>query len=137
MPSSTARFALESHTGSYENWPAKSRLIVDGVPIDLRLSGYSLLHQFEINHGYLLVTDYDCPYEEATNFVLLNRNLNILSFRSIGAPYCSFLLDKIEWLDEQNLIAVFYQNDRWKISIARRGIPYLRPQLSVKQLADL
>jgi hypothetical protein len=137
MPQSISRFALESHTGSYENWPAKSRLIVDGVPTDLRLRGYSLLYQFEIDAGYLLVTDYDCPYEEATNFILLNRSLNILSSRSIGAPYYSFLLDKIEWLDEQNLTAVFYQNDRWKISIARRGIPYLRPQLSIKQLGHL
>jgi hypothetical protein len=137
MPPSTARFALESHTGAYENWPAKSRLLVDGALTELRLPGYSLLHQFEIGEGYLLVTDYDCAYEEATNFILLNRDLSILSSQSIGAPYCSFLLNRIEWLDERNFIAVFYQNDRWKVSIARRGIPHLRPQLSIKQLRNL
>ena len=137
MPPSITHFALESHTGPYENWPAKSRLIVDGALTELRLPGYSLLHQFEIGEGYLLVTDYDCTYEEATNFILLNRSLSMGSSRSISAPYRSFLLDKIEWLDGQNFIAVFYQNDRWKVSIARRGIPYLRPQLSIKQLKDL
>ena len=105
MPPSITHFALESHTGPYENWPAKSRLIVDGALTELRLPGYSLLHQFEIGEGYLLVTDYDCTYEEATNFILLNRSLSMVSSRSISAPYRSFLLDKIEWLDGQNFIA--------------------------------
>jgi hypothetical protein len=117
------RFALETHDGPYEKWPPKSRLIVDGALTEARVPGYSLLHQFEITDGYLLVTDYDCPFEEATNFILLDRQLEILAHRSIGAPYCSFLLEKIEWLDDHNLIAVFYQDDRWKVSIRhRRGL---------------
>jgi hypothetical protein len=133
-PSSCTRFELEKHNGPYEKWPLKSRLIVDGALTDVRVTGYSLLHQFEIPNGFLLVTDYDCPFEESTNFTLLSRELRVISRRSIGGAYCSFLLDKIEWLDDRNLIAVFYQDDRWKISIGARGIPYLRPRISAKRM---
>lgn len=134
IPPPTTRFALETHTGPYDKWPLKSRLIVDGMLTELRIPGYSLLHQFEIADGYLLMTDYDCPFEEATVFILLDRQLQMLTHRSIGAPYGSFVLERIEWLDERNLIAVFYQDDRWKISIAQRGILHQRPRILAEPL---
>ena len=134
LPPSCTRFALERHDGPYEKWPLKSRLIVDGVLTKTRVSGYSLLHQFELPDGYLLVTDYDCPFEEATDFVLLSRDLRVLTRRSIGGAYCSFLLDKLEWVDEYGLIATFHENDRWKISIGSRSIPYLRPRIFAKRM---
>ena len=134
MPMVINRFALESHAGPYEKWPLKSRLIVDGALTKIGVGGYSLLHQFELPDGYLLVTDYDCPFEEATDFILLSRDLHVLSQRSIGGAYCSFLLDKIEWIDARNLIAVFYQDDRWKISIAAHKIPYSRLRISARRI---
>ena len=134
LSSSCTRFALETHDGPYDKWPLKSRLIVDGELTEIRIPGYSLLHQFDIPDGFLLVTDYDCPFEEATDFILLSRELRVISRRSIGGAYCSFLLDTIEWINERNLIAVFYRDDRWKISIAARGIPYLRPRISAKRM---
>lgn len=39
------------------------------------MKGYELLCQFETAAGYLLVTDYDCPFEEAVNFVLVSNDL--------------------------------------------------------------
>jgi hypothetical protein len=134
MPLEITRFALETHSGPYEKWPLKSRLIVDGVTTERRVPGYTLLHQFEMADGYLLVTDYDCPFEEATDFILLDRELKARSHRSIGAAYCSFLLERIEWLDEHSLLAMFYRHDHWKITIAPRGIPYLRPRISAKRI---
>jgi hypothetical protein len=129
------RFALEKHDGPYKKWPLKSRLIVDGVKTETKIPGYSLLHQFETNTGYLLVTDYDCPFEEATDFSLLDREFSLLAHRSIGAMYCSFLLEKIEWLDENNLIATFYQDDHWKISIELFGGLLSQPRISAKPMS--
>lgn len=134
LPSPCTRFALEKHDGPYEKWPLKSRLIVDGAFTKIRVGGYSLLHQFELPDGYLLVTDYDCPFEEATDFILLGKDLNVISQRSIGGAYCSFLLDKIEWIDERNLIAVFHQDDRWKISIVAHKIPFSRLRISARRI---
>lgn len=137
MPASILnRFALEIHDGPYEKWPPKSRLIVDGTLTEIHVPGYSLLHQFEIIDGYLLVTDYDCPFEEATDFIFLDRQLKILAHRSIGGSYCSFLLEKIEWLDDNNLIAVFYQDDRWKVSIRHRGRLFSASGISAKRIAQ-
>ena len=121
------RFALETHDGPYENWPSKSRLIVDGIVTNQRLPGYSLLHQFALDDGFLLLTDYDCPFEECTNFILLGKILKNRSSRSLGVPYGSFLLEKIEQLDTTQFIATFYTDDPWKLSI-------LGKRLSLKRL---
>ena len=121
------RFALETHDGRYEKWPTESRLIVDGVTTDQRLPGYSLLHQFTLDDGCLLVTDYDCPFEECTNFILLDSAYKKRASRSLGVPYGSFLLEKIEQLDATHFIATFYTDDRWSLTIEGR-------RLSLKQI---
>lgn len=120
------RFALEIHDGPYEKWPTKSRLIVDGVITEQRLPGYSLLHQFALDDGYLLVTDYDCPFEECTNFILLDSTFKKRASRSLGVPYGSFLLQKIEQLDVTNFIATFCTDDRWSLLIDGRRLSLKR-----------
>lgn len=129
-----SRFALEEHDGPYEKWPLRSRLFLDGQPADITLPGYRLLHQFETLDGYILVTDYDCPYEEITNFALLSKQLRLHSCRWLGWMYETFLLDRIEWLDERTFIAVFCGGDRWRFTIRCWGIPYFRPRLRLQRL---
>ncbi len=72
-----SRFTLEQHDGPYETWPLRSRLFLDGEPTGISLPGYALLHQFETSNGYVLVTDYDCPFEEITNFILVSKQLRL------------------------------------------------------------
>jgi hypothetical protein len=136
-PRITNRFALEKHAGRYESWPLKTRLLVDSTLTDVHVPGYSLLHQFSCDDGFLLITDYDCPFEEATGFTLLNADLQLAATRTLAVPYGSFLLDKIEWLDQRNLIAVFHADDRWKVSIAPRRFFSLRSQLSIRHLSGI
>src|SRR5437867_9201341 len=100
-------FSLEKHSGPYESWPLKSRLLRNGQPTRLSLSGYQLLHQFRVEPGFLFITDYDCPYEESTHVTLCDSNLRRLSSRFLGWPYTSFLLHRVEWLDPQRLVAIF------------------------------
>ena len=94
----TTRFCLERHEGPYESWPLRSRLLVDGEPRGVRVPGYSLLHQYALPSGYLLVTDCDCPFEEATSFVLLDRNSRLLCARTLSIPYGSYKLAHMEWM---------------------------------------
>src|SRR5262249_4882500 len=128
------RFTLEQHDGPYETWPLRSRLFLDGEPTGLLLPGYTLLHQFETPEGYLLVTDYDCPFEEITNFILVSKRLRVLSCRWLGAMYQSYLLERVEWIDERTFIAVIYHEYRYRFTIRSWGISFLRPRLKMEYL---
>jgi hypothetical protein len=130
----TERFALETHEGPYESWGTSSRLVVDGRLTELRLPGFQLLQQFEIPDGFIVITDYDCPFEEITNFVLLSKRLRKLSCRWLGAPYYSSALDRLEWIDERGFTAFMCDGSIWRLSVRSWGIPYLRPRLRMQRM---
>jgi hypothetical protein len=132
------RFTLEKHDGSYEKWPLRSHLFLNGNPINLSLPGYVLLHQFDTSDGYILVTDYDCPFEEITNFAFISKQpLRLISCRWLGGMYETFLLERIEWIDERTFIAVIGGSDHcWRFSIRSWGIPYIRPRLKLQWLMN-
>src|SRR5262245_51918272 len=126
------RFTLEKHDGPYETWPLRSRLSLDGRPTGISLPGYTLLHQFETSNGYIVVTDYDCPFEEITNFALISRRLRLQSCRWIGWMYETFLLERIEWIDARTFTAFFHGNLCCRFTIRSWGIPYMRPRLKLQ-----
>ena len=97
------------------------------------LPGYTLLHQFETTSGYVLVTDFDCPFEERTNFVLLGPTLRMRSCRSLGGWYTSALLKDIEVIDDRRLVAIFSASDHFLITIRTWGIPVVRPRLKLER----
>lgn len=127
------RFAIEQHAGPYDSWPLRSGLLLDGQKTLLRVPGYVLLHQFATPQGYVLITDCDCPFEEATSFILLSKTVRLLACRTLSAPYESFLLQRIEWLDAANLRAVFGHDEVWRVSLHAWGIPLLRPRLQLRR----
>jgi hypothetical protein len=131
----TTCFSLERHAGPYETWPLRSRLLIDGEPTPTRIPGYALLHQFATPSGYVLVTDCECPFEEATSFVLLDRKSQLLSCRTLSIPYGSYNLDQIEWLDDRNARLSFWDHDNWLLTIRPRGIPFLCPRLRLGRIA--
>ncbi|WP_244117658.1 hypothetical protein [Burkholderia contaminans] len=88
------RFTLETHDGPYETWPSRTHARVNGERCGLTVSGYVLLRQFETPDAYLLVTDYDCLFEEAVTFTLVSKDpLKALARRTVGAMYTSCHLD--------------------------------------------
>lgn len=133
---SISKFSLESHSGPYEKWPLKSRLLLDGKPTQVCLAGYSLLHQFEIVDGYFLAHDWDCPFEEKTHFTLLSHGLRVLSSRGLGAPYCSWLLTGFRAIDETHFEATFGAGDTWAINIRPWGIRYVYPRITLQRIHD-
>lgn len=128
------RFSLEQHAGPYDTWPLRTRVLADGEPTELFIPGYVLLHQFAVDDEYLLVTDYDCPFEEATVFVLLSGDLRILARRTVGVMYNSFLLTGLEQTGPRQLVARFGDDFRVRVTVRPRGIPFLRPRLSVRRM---
>jgi hypothetical protein len=51
--------------------------------------------------------------------------------------YTSFLLNRIEWLDDHTFMAVFSGEDRCRFTIRSWGIWYIRPRLKMKWLGQL
>ena len=104
----TDRYRLESHPGPYESWPRTTRLIVDGELTEHTVSGYVIDAQYHCPLGTLLITSYDCLFEEANSFILLNDEHRIIAKRFLGAMYDSFLLDA-HWPIDEFTIALHYQ----------------------------
>lgn len=134
MPVAIERFSLERHDGPYERWPLRTRLLADGAPTGILLPAYAMLKQYEVPAGYLLAMDCDCPFEEATTFALVSRDLRLLGRRTFSAMYGTFLLDHVKWEDENRFIATFHRDVRYELTIRDRAIPLLRPRLGVREL---
>ena len=130
-------FSLERHEGPYEKWPSRSRLVINGKQSSIRIPGYTLLKQFAVPSGYLLVTDFDCPFEETTSFSLLDKNNRLLSYQMKFVPYGSFNLEAFEWLDNQSARVTFWENDQWLLKIRPWGIPFLRPRLHLRRMSKV
>ena len=138
------RFALLPHAGSYETWGERSQLIFDGKPTSTTVPGHQLLRQYEVPMGYLLATDFNCPYEEQTHFLLLDHRFRVLSDRVLGVPALSvasngsYLLKDIEWLDDWHFLTIPYGDagEKWHFTIRRHGIPFLYPQLKMTPVRE-
>ncbi|MDF3086028.1 hypothetical protein [Burkholderia sola] len=131
-------FALATHDGPYEAWPTRTDVLVDGARSGLAVSGYVLLRQFEAPAAYLLVTDYDCPFEEAVTFTLVSKGpLKVLAQRTVGAMYASCHLDEMTWADDRHFSATFVGIDgRWDFTIRDVSVPFIRSRLGMRRVRD-
>ncbi|MGZ0076939.1 hypothetical protein [Methylomonas sp. YC3] len=119
-------FSLKSHAGEYQDWPLQTQLLINGLPSSSYVPGYRLLHQFQTPaHEYLLICDWDCPFEEATEIILLDSQFNVLAVRSFGVPYGSFWLDEVWVLDDANLKLRFFRDEDWQVTITPQNVPCL------------
>jgi hypothetical protein len=104
------RYSLESHPGEYKTWPPDSRLIIDGHASEYRIPGYVIEAQYESPLGILLITSYDCMFEESNDFILLDERHRCIATTGLGGPYLSFLLNA-HWPVNSRTIALHYYND--------------------------
>jgi Domain of unknown function (DUF4166) len=130
-------FSLQIHSGPYEKWPTKSFLYRHGEATKTRLAGYTLLHQFALNEHYLLISDFDCPFEEATVFSLLDQALKIVATRTFSAPYSSWFLTKLELADSTRLIAYFGEEEVWEIEARKPNWQWAWARLPARKKATL
>ena len=132
----TSRFSLENHSGPDEERPLRSRVIVDGEPGRVLIPGTSLLHQFKTPVGHLLITDFDCPFEEATSFVLLGLSNKLIAYKTLAVPYGSFNLEQVNWRDEMTAEIVFWENDRWLLTLRPWSIPFIRSRIHLQRIRE-
>lgn len=111
-----SHFSIEKHNGPYEKWPLKSKLFHSDKDTGIKIPGFSLLHQFKLGNEFLLITDWDCPFEEATEILLLDSSFRIISHKRLSCWYYSWLLDSIEYIDE-NQFLLFFMEVPYKLTI--------------------
>lgn len=66
---SLERFGLAKHNGPYKRWPKDTELLSDGVSTGKKIPGYFIEAQYEHAQGFLLVTSWDCLFEETPTFL--------------------------------------------------------------------
>jgi len=87
-------FSLEKHLGPYATWGTTSALYADDVPTGQRVPGFVIEGQYACGDGYVLITSYDCLFEEAQNFLLLDNRHQVVSETFLGVMYGSYVLMK-------------------------------------------
>lgn len=129
---SQQRFLLAKHEGPYERWPVKTALLCDGLPTGTQIEGYVIEAQYRCVAGHLLITSFDCPYEEANRFALLDERFQVLATTELRVPYGSFLLNA-HWPLDAHTLRLHYEIRRFfRLRIVSPGGPLRRrPRLEL------
>jgi hypothetical protein len=101
------RYSLEAHAGPYKSWPTTSLLRVDGRQTGARVPGYVIEAQYESPLGDLLITSFDCLFEESNSFVLLDQAYSVVTQTELLVPYSTFLLHE-HWVIDASTIGLHY-----------------------------
>lgn len=103
------RFSFKPQPGPYETWSLCSELIDGNKPTGKFIPGFLIGAQYAYKDLYLIVTSWDCPYEESQEFILLSRDLTVLCKKHVGHIYSTILLEDHEPIAEDQ--ALFHCND--------------------------
>lgn len=86
-------FGLVKHPGEYDSWPLETELLKEGVPTGRFVSGHVLEAQYKCGDHYLLVTSWDCPFEDSLDFILVSEDLRTRSKKHVGVAHASVWLE--------------------------------------------
>ena len=129
----TSHFFIEKHKGPYEKWPLKSKLFYDNKDTGRKIPGFSLRYQFKVGNETLLITDWDCPFEEVTEILILNGAFKIISHKRIGGWYYSWLLHGIEYVGDKQFL-LFFGEVTYKLTIRPNHFPWLLSKVRLEKI---
>ena len=104
------KFSLQVHEGEYESWPLKSILYYCGLPLEKKVNGYFIDKQYELSDYFLLFINWDCPFEESCEIVVLNKLKKVVGQYSIGSAYNSYNLHSISVISNHCYKLVYSNN---------------------------
>jgi len=102
-------FSFKPQPGPYETWSLCSELIKDDKRTGKYVPGFVIGAQYAYKDLYLIVTSWDCPFEESQEFILLSKDLTVLCKKHIGHIYSTILLEDHEPVAEDEVL--FHCND--------------------------
>lgn len=119
-------FSFKPQPGPYESWSLCSELIQDGKRTGKFVPGFVIGAQYAYKDLYLIVTSWDCPYEESQEFILLSKDLTVLCKKHIGHIYSTVILESHEAIAEDQVL--FHCNDGVDIIVtAKSGLLHSSP----------
>ena len=119
-------FSFKPQPGPYESWSLCSELIQDGKRTGKFVPGFVIGAQYAYKDLYLIVTSWDCPYEESQEFILLSKDLTVLCKKHIGQIYSTVILESHEAIAEDQVL--FHCNDGMDIIVtAKSGLLHSSP----------
>jgi len=103
-------FSLETHEGEYENWPLETRLYFKREDTQTKVPGFAIEAQYQLPIGYLLITSWDCPFEESNNFLLLDSEFSCVAQNELK-PYFNTYLLCAHWPISDDAFVLHYASD--------------------------
>lgn len=119
-------FSFNRQPGPYETWSLCSELIMNEKRTGKYVPGFVIGAQYTYKDLYLIVTSWDCPYEESQEFILLSKDLTVLCKKHIGHIYSTVILESHEAVAEDQVL--FHCNDGVDILVtAKSGLLHSSP----------
>ncbi len=119
-------FSFNQQPGPYETWSLCSELIMNEKRTGKYVPGFVISAQYAYKDLYLIVTSWDCPYEESQEFILLSKDLTVLCKKHIGHIYSTVILESHEAVAEDQVL--FHCNDGVDILVtAKSGLLHSSP----------
>lgn len=118
------RFSLDMEAVAPASEATHAPLLVDGVRTPYKLEGVRLVDQYEMNGGYLIFTDCDCPYEELTFVTLLDERFKPVHSKMLGKcvyvfPSRTFTVQRIDIEDGALLVHPYSPDEgRYRVVVA-------------------
>jgi hypothetical protein len=125
------RFSLVTHEGPYDQWPRATSLLIDGAPSGMSIPGYVIDAQYQCDDGYLLVTSYDCPFEESYTCLLLAEDLSVRARADLGVPYGTFLLHA-HWPTGDRTLRLHFQTRLFYSLTIQPPAGFFRPSYALR-----
>lgn len=111
------KFTLQEHDGEYESRPLKSFLYYCGEALGVKVSGYVIDRQFELEDYFLLFINWDCPFEEGCEIIVLNKVKKVVGSYSFNALYNSYKLNTVAELSKNHYKLTFNELDCFEVTI--------------------
>jgi hypothetical protein len=127
-------FSLERHGGPYNLWPLQTKLFADCTDTGQTVSGFVIEAEYQYAAGYLLVTSYDCLFEESNTFTLLNNRFETVATKDLGAWYETFWLEKHTPTSENSLDLDYGDGLVYSLTIVSDTLG--RPKLTLERVSS-
>ena len=126
-------FSLKKPASPYETWHLKSELLINKKQTGKYVPGFSLEAQYAFKDYYLIVTSWDCAYEESQEFLLLSKNLDVLSKKHVGEIYSTVWIESHEAVTDDQVL--FHCNSDLDILITAKTdlLPSFPPVLKMQK----
>ena len=108
------KFAFEHRAPGQDLDATSTSLLVDGKPVGVAIEGLQIVDQFDTGRGYLLVTDYNDPWEEQTVVTLLDAE-----FKQVANKSASSASVAEEKKESKTVISEGASNDKMKAYLER------------------